>query len=150
MTHQLCLLKENTILLGSSMGGFIASGMFFSNNSYAGLININGSSSYIYSENDFRKKDRREPLNESELETFEKYDPKFKDSNISKPVLFLHGQQDRVIPIGGQLDFLTTKHHYFIDFLKYKDVNHTITGNMKNDILTWFDKNFKKERILYE
>ncbi|MFD4707769.1 alpha/beta fold hydrolase [Gottfriedia sp. NPDC058432] len=56
LIDQLNLQKENTILLGSSMGGFIASGMFFSNTNYAGLININGSSSYIYSEKDFRKK----------------------------------------------------------------------------------------------
>ncbi len=150
MIHQLNLQKENTILLGSSMGGFIASGMFFSNNSYGGLININGSSSYIYSEKDFRKKDKREPLNDRELETFIKYDPKFKESKIIKPVLFLHGEQDLVIPIGGQLDFLTTKQHYYIDFLKYRDVNHTITGSMKNDIINWLDKNFNKEGILYE
>ncbi|MGG0178608.1 alpha/beta hydrolase family protein [Gottfriedia acidiceleris] len=148
--NQLCLQKGNTILFGSSMGGFIASGMFFSNNSYAGLITINGSSSYIYSEKDFRKKDRREPLNERELERFKKYDPKFKDSTISKPVLFLHGEQDLVIPIGGQVDFLTAKHNYYIDFLKYKDVNHSITGSMKKDIINWLDKNFKKEGILYE
>ncbi|ODG92373.1 MULTISPECIES: alpha/beta hydrolase [Bacillaceae] len=143
MIYQLNLQKENTILLGSSMGGFIASGMFFSNNSYAGLININGSSSYIYSEQDFRIKDRREPLNDSELEKFVIYDPKYKKSTIRKPVLFLHGEQDLVIPIGGQLDFLKTNHHYYIDFLKYKDVNHTITTSMKNDILNWLDKNFK-------
>ncbi|MFF3022852.1 alpha/beta hydrolase family protein [Gottfriedia sp. NPDC057948] len=150
MINQFCLQKENTILLGSSMGGFIASGMFFSTNCYAGLININGSSSFLYSEKNFRKKDRREPLNESELETFVKYDPKFKDSTIRKPVLFLHGEQDLVIPIGGQLDFLTTKHHSYIDFLKYKDVNHTITSSMKNDLINWVDKNFKKEGIFYD
>ncbi|WP_129688527.1 alpha/beta hydrolase family protein [Gottfriedia acidiceleris] len=143
--HQLNLQKENTILLGSSMGGFIASGMFFSNTSYAGLININGSSSYIYSEKDFRKKDGRVLLNDKELETFVKYDPKFKYSTIRNPILFLHGEQDLVIPIGGQLDFLTTKHNYYIDFLKYKDVNHTITNSMKNDIFNWLNKNFKSE-----
>ncbi|PGL69514.1 alpha/beta fold hydrolase [Bacillus sp. AFS055030] len=65
--QQLNLQKEKSILLGSSMGGFIASGMFFSNTSYAGLININGSSSYIYSEKDFRKKDRRAPLKEKRI-----------------------------------------------------------------------------------
>ncbi|MGG2028430.1 hypothetical protein AB1282_22255 [Gottfriedia sp. S16(2024)] len=94
LIDQLNLQKENTILLGSSMGGFIASGMFFSNTNYAGLININGSSSYIYSEKDFRKKDRRVPLNDKELETFVKYDPKFKNSSIRNPILFLHGELD--------------------------------------------------------
>lgn len=143
LIHQLNLQKENTILLGSSMGGFIASGMFFSNTNYAGLININGSSSYIYSEKDFRKKDRRVPLNDKELETFVKYDPKFKNSTIRKPILFLHGEQDLVIPISGQLDFLATKQCDYIDFLKYKDVNHTITNSMKNDIFNWLGKNFK-------
>ncbi|MEE6450564.1 alpha/beta hydrolase [Gottfriedia acidiceleris] len=142
MIYLLNLHKENTILFGSSMGGFIASGIFFTNNSYAGLINVNGSSSFIYSEKDFRKKDSRVPLNESELETFVKYDPKFKESTIRKPVLFLHGEQDLVIPIGGQLDFLTTKHNDDIDLLKYKDVNHTITSSMKNDIINWLNTKF--------
>lgn len=147
LIHRLNLQKENLILLGSSMGGFIASGMFFSNTSYAGLININGSSSFIYSERDFRKKDRRVPLNDKELEVFVKYDPKFKYSTIRKPILFLHGEQDLVIPIGGQVDFLATKQNDFIDFLKYMDVNHTITNCMKNDIFNWLDKNFKQEEL---
>lgn len=140
--HQLNLQKENTILLGSSMGGFIASGMFFSNTSYAGLININGSSSFIYSEKDFRKKDGRVPLDGKELDTFLKYDPKFKNNNMKKPILFLHGEQDIVIPIAGQLDFLSSTNNHDIKLLKYEDVNHSITNCMKNDLINWLDIRF--------
>ncbi|PGL69513.1 alpha/beta hydrolase [Bacillus sp. AFS055030] len=73
---------------------------------------------------------------------FLKYDPKFIGSTTKKPILFLHGESDLVIPIDGQLDFLTTNYNAKIDFLKYKDVNHTITNRMKTDLFDWLDKKF--------
>ncbi|PGS49571.1 alpha/beta hydrolase [Bacillus sp. AFS041924] len=141
MMNCLQLQKENTILLGSSMGGFISSGIFFSNTSYAGLININGSSSFIFSENDFRKKDGRIRLENEELSLFEKYDPKNKNTFSNKPMLFLHGEKDMIIPISGQFDFLATNNS-IISFLKYEDVNHSISNKMKSDLLNWLEKSF--------
>ena len=147
---------KNTILFGSSMGGFIASGMYFLNQEFAGLININGSSSFVASEVFYRKRDNREPLNDGELHTFKLYDPKYKSFQNDNPILLMHGESDQIVPIIGQADFISSyeNQNRKINFLKYKDVNHTITNNMKNDLLNWLDKNFKKnlniERILLD
>ncbi|PEL11223.1 S9 family peptidase [Bacillus sp. AFS017336] len=140
LMNTLNLKKEETILFGSSMGGFIASGIFFSNTSYAGLININGSSSFVFSEKDFCNKAGRS-IEENYLATIEKYDPKFSGNVNNKPILFLHGEKDRVISIDGQIDFVASNNHD-IQFLKYKDVNHTITNRMKTDLINRLDKSF--------
>lgn len=143
LINDLKLEKENTILFGSSMGGFIASGIFFSNPGYAGLINLNGSSSFLASENNFRKRDKREALNTDELLRFKEHDPKYKRVLINRPILFLHGEMDDVIPIDGQNDFIKSSNEKYLSFLKYKEVNHTFTTSMKNDLLNWINKSFE-------
>ena len=70
---------------------------------------------------------------------FEKYDPKYKKTYTKKPILFLHGEKDMIIPISGQVDFLATNNSN-ISFLKYEDVNHSISNKMKSDLINWLDK----------
>lgn len=95
------LSKENTILFGSSMGGFIASGLYASYPGFAGLISINSSGSFILSEMIFRERDSRPPLNEEEIEKFKFYDPINKKIISKSPILLLHGEKDLVVPIEG-------------------------------------------------
>ncbi|EJS69004.1 hypothetical protein [Bacillus cereus] len=88
--------KENIILFGSSIGDFIASGIFFSNIDYAGLISINGSSSFVTSERFFRELDMRTRLEEIELNILKLYDPKCKDFKTNAPILFSHGENNHI------------------------------------------------------
>lgn len=139
--------RENTILFGSSMGGFIASGLFFSNNEYAGLINVNGSSSFIASEVNFRELDMRKNMSEEEIDLFGKYDPIRRNLHITKPIIFLHGENDQIVPIIGQRNFVSHCQKVgvlnSIQFLTYKDVNHTITNEMISELKNWLKMNFE-------
>lgn len=47
--------KKNIILVGSSMGGFIANGIFARETNVFGLANINGSGSFVLSEKNIQK-----------------------------------------------------------------------------------------------
>ncbi len=146
LLFNLNLKSEEIILFGSSMGGFIASGMFFSKLEFTGLININGSSSFIATELDFRKLDNKEMMNKDQLLQFKHYDPKYKELSPTQKILFMHGENDQTIPIVGQNEFLSHYKNLFnenqLDFFTYKDVNHTITVEMKKDLLMWLAKNY--------
>lgn len=72
---ELEILKKDSILLGVSMGGFIANGIYANNPEIAGLININGSGSFLLSEKIFREIDSRPPLSSEEIEKLISYDP---------------------------------------------------------------------------
>ena len=58
-TEELGIPLEQIILAGCSMGGFITNGIFASSKNLAGLVNINGSGSFLLSERLFRKMDNR-------------------------------------------------------------------------------------------
>ncbi|MFC0190112.1 alpha/beta hydrolase family protein [Fictibacillus aquaticus] len=137
------LSKEDTILYGSSMGGFIASGIFFKQSGFAGIVNVNGSSSFVTSETIFRDRDGRHPLSDDELALFKSYDPKYCSRDEVAPVLFLHGLEDGVVPIAGQEDFYShSPRKDSVLFLKYEGINHSISEDMAKDILDWFKTNF--------
>lgn len=60
--------KRDIVLVGSSMGGFIANGIFARESKLMGLVNINGSGSFVLSERTFRKRDNRGELTPALLE----------------------------------------------------------------------------------
>lgn len=138
--------RENTILYGSSMGGFITSGIFFAYPGFAGLININGSGSYIFSEQLFRKMDKRAYLVNEELDLFMKYDPINKIESIDRPILLMHGENDQIIPIEGQTDFYQKASKLIgnenLRFQIFKEVNHSISNTMIEDLVKWLESSF--------
>jgi uncharacterized protein len=134
--------KEEIIMVGSSMGGFIANGIFAREPKLDGLVNINGSGSFVLSENLFRKMDNREALSQEEEEVLRDYDP-VEGTACSSPILLLHGDSDEIIPIEGQ--------HNYYDYLKlgekranvvlkvYQGVNHEFTAEMVRDLVEWLE-----------
>lgn len=138
--------KKDIILLGVSMGGFIANGIYANIQEFAGLININGSGSFLLSERIFRENDSRPPLSFEEIQKLNSYDPVGKDKSFS-PILLMHGEQDTVVSINGQKDYYA----YLADepettsltFLKYENINHTISEKMSADLIQWLENNSK-------
>ena len=136
---------EEIILFGSSMGGFIASGIAANHPEMAGLISVNSSGSFLTSERIFRKSDGRPDLSHEERRSFNSYDP------ISKPsfpstALLLHGNEDRIISIEGQQEYnqyLRTR-DADVTFRTYENVNHTITDLMIDDIKQWLIQHYKE------
>ncbi|MDJ0333349.1 prolyl oligopeptidase family serine peptidase [Planococcus sp. S3-L1] len=126
------------MLLGVSMGGFIANGIYANNPEIAGLININGSGSFLLSEIIFREIDSRPPLSSEEIEKLISYDPMTKTKAFS-PMLLMHGEEDTVVSIKGQEDYYAYlsggTEATDIKFLKYESINHTISEEMTEDLI---------------
>ncbi|WP_433745582.1 alpha/beta hydrolase [Falsibacillus pallidus] len=135
--------KEETILIGSSMGGFIANGIFAREMRLAGLANINGSGSYILTERLFRSMDGRGSI-PPELEmTLSDYDP-VKKENCPSSVLLIHGDSDKIIPIDGQKDYYRylaeEQKRDNVEFHIHKEVNHQFTTEMVIELMDWLDR----------
>lgn len=136
---ELNLEYENIIVAGISMGGFISSGILKKYPQIKGMICINGSGSFLKSENIFRKNNNRKPLSDEEINLFHSYDPILK-TPYNNYILLMHGEIDKIVPIDGakhfhnkqiRSDALNTK------FIIYENINHTVEDIMLNDILNW-------------
>ncbi|WP_019414456.1 S9 family peptidase [Paenisporosarcina sp. TG20] len=143
--EELGVLEEEVILMGISMGGFISNGIYSKGNKFAGLININGSGSFLLSEKIFREIDQRPDLSSEEINKITAYNPIGKNKSYS-PVLLMHGEQDSVVSIEGQRDYYNyltdCDANYDVDFIVYKNVNHSFTEEMLENLKQWLDKKY--------
>lgn len=145
LIRELQIQKEEIILLGISMGGFIANGIHAADENYAGLININGSGSFLLSECIFREDDNRPPLPTEEIGQMNFYDP-IRKRQPSSPVLLMHGEQDSVVSIKGQEDYYTYLSQELpapdVIFQKYKGINHTFSEEMNESLIHWLEERY--------
>ncbi|MFJ7934924.1 alpha/beta hydrolase family protein [Sporosarcina sp. NPDC096371] len=136
------LSKHKIVLVGSSMGGFIANGIFASQNKLGGLVNINGSGSFLLSERQFRERDNRVDLPIGEELILNKFDPVGRE-NCHAPVLLLHGDSDKIVPIEGQKNYFKylteIEGSKNVELLIYKNVNHQFTEEMLKDLIGWLN-----------
>ena len=142
LVQRLNVPREDIIWLGVSMGGFIASGAAAKHNGSAGVVNINGSGSFLFSEQLFRSRDKRDDLTAEEERRLQAYDPVLQKQ--STPTLFVHGQRDAVIPIETQEHYVqqSVGTNNDLTFFKYPFINHTVSDQMIADIFVWLDERF--------
>lgn len=142
LVQQLNVPREDIIWLGVSMGGFIASGAAAKHNGSAGVININRSGSFLFSEQLFRSRDKRDDLTVEEERRLLAYDPVLQEQ--STRTLFVHGQRDAVIPIETQEHYVqqSVGTNNNLTFFKYPFINHTVSDQMIADTLLWLDERF--------
>lgn len=131
--------KENTVITGVSMGGFIASGVYAKTN-LKGLANISGSGSFITSERLFRLAEKRNSLSVEEEAMLNKYDP-LRHAHGEGEVLLLHGEMDQVISIKGQEAYFAylKNSNKKVKMKRYKNVAHEFTSIMESDFLSWLE-----------
>ncbi|OAT80005.1 phospholipase [Bacillus sp. MKU004] len=137
---ELGIRKEDMVVAGSSMGGFIATGIFAREHKLSGLANINGSGSFLLSEKVFREADGRGEIPDAIEKELTEYDP-VKRINSPSPVLLIHGDYDEFVSIEGQKDYyryLTeTGERTNVEFRIYAGVNHVFTDEMVADLAEW-------------
>ncbi|MFF2753105.1 alpha/beta hydrolase [Psychrobacillus sp. NPDC058041] len=137
--------EKDIILMGISMGGFIANGIFASGNHFAGLININGSGSFLLSEKIFRENDCRPEMTDEEMYKINVYNPLGKVHSGS-PILLMHGEQDSIVSIEGQKEYynyLTEANaHYDVQLIVFDEVNHIFSEEMWESLKQWLDQKF--------
>jgi predicted esterase len=142
-TGELGIPLEQIILVGSSMGGFIANGVFASSKRLGGLVNINGSGSFLLSERLFRKMDNRPDIPFEEEQMLRKYDP-VEQENCHSPILLMHGDSDQTIPLDGQMDYFKqlteVEGRNDIDLLIYENINHQVSSEMIKDLMVWLNR----------
>lgn len=138
--QELSIMKKQTILVGSSMGGFIANGIFAMQENMGGLVNINGSGAFVFTERMFREKDGRPALALEEESFLKRFDPIQRKSNPI-PVLLMHGGEDTIVPV-------ETQEHYYrhlkgdgekanAEFVIFPGTNHQFTAEMSERLLDW-------------
>ena len=125
------------------MGGFIANGIFASSKNLGGLVNINGSGSFLLSERLFRKMDNRPDIALEEEKMLNKYNP-VRRKSCDSPVLLMHGDSDRTVPVDGQKDSFNhlteVEGRNDVDLLIYENINHQVSSEMIKDLMAWLNK----------
>lgn len=135
-------------VIGHSMGGYTAAGVFTYNPSIRSLVVLNGSCAWKHSA-DFNIKELNIHLGDNYRDLEEKIvrlDP-YNNLDLLKdrPILMLHGTDDRLSPIETQKHFLRKirplyKDKGMVDLIGYTYLNHFVTSNMLEDSIKWFKK----------
>lgn len=133
--------KKDVLVIGSSMGGFIASSIFAKNTEIQGLVNVNGSGTFVITDDFFRKTDGRGELSGKERAVLETYDP-IRYAYSGKPVLLMHGDDEQTIDIFGQYAYYAYCSSPDVTFDIYNEVNHQFTKDMVDGLRSWLSENF--------
>ena len=138
---------ERIGVIGSSMGGFSAAGVFLKNKSLKCLINFNGSCAWVKAEEIFRRRSKRLPMTSAEIQALSLYDPMLNKENLQlRPILMMHGNRDSSVPINSQrLFYQATSHHYKehperLKLVEVQKMDHYITTGMIEEAIIWLKK----------
>lgn len=135
-------------IIGHSMGGFTAAGIFTHNPNIKALVVLNGSCGWENFNERFKENHDISMTGEL-LDLEEKINNLNPQNNlnllIDRPILLLHGSSDNVVPIESQRIFYNKikplyKHKDRIKFIEYANLNHFVTTNMMEESIIWFNK----------
>jgi dienelactone hydrolase len=134
-------------VMGSSMGGFSASGVFVHNSQVQCLVNFNGSCAWAKAEEIFRQSGKIPPADPSHLEMLAQYDPsQQKEALRGRPILMLHGDADSSVPIDCQRVFYQEASPLYKEApekLRLQEIprlDHYITTGMLEEAIIWLKK----------
>lgn len=133
-------------VMGHSMGGITASGVFTHNPKLKTAVVLNGSCSWQDLNNRFKENFTKEIKGDMSEEIINQLDPGNNlDLLIDRPILLQNGGSDIVVPPESQEGFYNKivslyKDKEKISFLKYKYLNHFVTTNMMEDSIAWLYK----------
>lgn len=139
--------KDRIAVMGHSMGGFSSAGIFVKYPNIKTVININGSFSYAHTESLMLANLGGYDVTQEHIEELKLYDPMYHLETLAqRPMLIVHGEQDQVVPIGGQDYFFNEVQEIYKDimgnikFARFPRVNHYITVQMVEEILLWLQE----------
>ncbi|MDR5659855.1 alpha/beta fold hydrolase [Serpentinicella sp. ANB-PHB4] len=136
-------------VMGSSMGGFISSGIFAQNENIKCLVNMNGACAWENAEYHFRKLHNLEFATGEQMEYIKANDPiKSKDTFRQRGILLLHGDSDTQVPIDTQRYFYNEikdmyKSSENIQLIESPNLDHYKTVKMIEDSLDWLNRFLK-------
>ncbi|MDR7871113.1 MAG: alpha/beta fold hydrolase [Tissierellaceae bacterium] len=135
-------------LIGHSMGGFTAAGVFTYNNHVKTSVVLNGSFNWNKSNQILKKMMGLEDYNgfEKEEEKINSIDPMNNQQMlVNRPILMLHGSHDSVVDIESQRVFYNQIKPLYSDksliqLIEYNNLDHFVTTNMMEEAAIWFKK----------
>lgn len=147
---KLAIDPHRLAVMGSSMGGMIASGIFARHKNIKALIVINGVCAWEEAERRVRILKCVERTAGVGLETIRKYDPlQLKEALYPRPILLQHGDSDQSIPLATQQYFYNELKQLYRDrqenlrLTVIKNLNHLKTIGMLEEALDWLDRHLK-------
>ncbi len=135
-------------VIGNSMGGFTAAGIFTHNPRVKALVVLNGSCAWRNSNEVFKSFLELE-LDEDLKEIEDKVNQIDPMNNLEllkdRPILMLHGNSDSVVSIESQRIFFKSIEPLYQDknrikLVEYNNLNHFVTTNMMEESIIWFHK----------
>ncbi|HCX61903.1 YqiA/YcfP family alpha/beta fold hydrolase [Sedimentibacter sp.] len=140
--------SKKIAVMGNSMGGFTAGGIFTHNEYVKTLIVLNGSCGWEnFNEN------IEEPIDKELVEKYDIIEKKVTDMNPmnhlnllkNRPILLMHGDSDSVVPIESQKCFYDKLNPIYEDkekikFIEYTNLNHFVTTNMMEESINWLGR----------
>ncbi len=134
-------------VMGHSMGGFTAAGVFVENKNLNCLVNINGSSAWGDFNRLFIEKNDKAPVSFQDETKLARFDPVNNKEKLNlRPVLLLHGDSDTFVPIDSQRIFykkiapLYEQNPEKLKLVEVPAMNHYISTGMLEEGIRWFDK----------
>lgn len=131
---------------GSSMGGFISSGIFAENQFVKTMVNINGAVSWKKAQLEFNFDDEEFVLTNIQKEIINNKDPILKMNNLKdRSILILHGDDDETVPIEIQkysynelINMNENKENIAIEI--FEKINHSKPIDMIKSAYNWFEE----------
>ena len=140
-------------IIGNSMGGITAGGLYTENQEIKALVVLNGSMAWEHTNNKIKKQANIEMIQELvelEKQVIERDPIKNMDKLVDRPILSLHGEADEVLTIDSIKKFHKSIAPKYQDkerlkLIAYPDINHTISTNMMEEAIIFFNKYLKEE-----
>lgn len=137
---------ETISVMGHSMGAFTSAGIFTHNTNVKTMVVLNGSCNWNHSNSIFKDNLAFETsVGYEELEQkINSLDPMNNlDKLVNRPILLLHGDGDRVVPISSQRIFFNKIKPMYnqlenISFIEYPNLDHYLTTGMMEEAAKWF------------
>lgn len=137
-------------VMGHSMGGFTAAGVFTHNPLINALVVFNGSCAWEHSNEVFKEKLKMNSHDYIDMDKVSFLDP-INNMELLKdrPILMLHGDSDSLVPIESQRIFynkmlpLYGENKEKIKFIEYPNMNHYISVGMLEEGVIWLEKYLK-------
>lgn len=135
--------ETEIILIGSSMGGFIAAGIFARHPRIAGFASVNGSGAFVLTEQIFRESQDRSPMDVKTEALLKGFDP-MEARPGQGAVLLINGELDRTVPLEGHAAYYThlteTHQHQKTAKKLVEGVGHQFTREMERDVTSWLEE----------
>ena len=132
--------ETEILLIGSSMGGFIAAGIFARHPRIAGFASINGSGAFVLTEQIFRERLDRSPMDVETEALLKRFDP-MEVSPGQGAVLLINGELDRTVPLEGHAAYykhlMETHKQENTEKKIVEGAAHQFTREMERDVANW-------------